>query len=355
MRIGLAYNQKPDTDPTPDAAGKTADVYAEWDEPSTIDAVEQALGLFGSVIRLHADATFPQKLARARVQLVFNMAEGLYGQNREAHVPAICEYLNVPYTASDPLTLSLSLNKARAKEILSYHEVPTARFALVYEQVDLARVRLPYPLFVKPVAEGSGKGIFANNLCRSRTQLRERVSFLLETYKQPVLVETYLPGPEFTVAIIGNGPEAYCLPIVGFDFSTLPAGATPVYGYEAKWIWDTAEHQLDIFECPAKIPEKLYRHIELVALDAYQALGCRDWCRIDIRLDEAGVPNVVELNPLPGIIPDPRMNSCFPKAARAAGFGYDELIQEVVRIAWKRSTGRELVVGAPTLRAGATA
>jgi D-alanine-D-alanine ligase len=357
MRIGLAYNQKPDTDPTADASRKNGDVYAEWDEPSTIDAVEQALGLFGSVIRLHADATFPQKLARARVQLVFNMAEGLYGQNREAHVPAICEYLNVPYTASDPLTLSLSLHKARAKEILSYHEVPTARFAMVHEQVDLARVRLPYPLFVKPVAEGSGKGIFANNLCQSRAQLRERVSFLLETYKQPVLVETYLPGPEFTVAILGNGTEAYCLPIVGFDFSTLPPGATPVYGYEAKWIWDTAEHQLDIFECPAKVPEKLYRHIELVALDAYQALGCRDWCRIDIRLDEAGVPNIVELNPLPGIIPDPRMNSCFPKAARAAGFSYDELIQEVVRIAWKRCTGRELAVGTPVgaLRAGATA
>lgn len=357
MRIGLAYNQKPDTAPAPNASSKTGDVYAEWDEPSTIDAVEQALGLFGSVIRLHADATFPQKLARARVQLVFNMAEGLYGQNREAHVPAICEYLNVPYTASDPLSLSLSLHKARAKEILTYHEVPNARFALVHEQVDLARVRLPYPLFVKPVAEGSGKGIFANNLCRSRTQLRERVSFLLETYKQPVLVETYLPGPEFTVAILGNGTEAYCLPIVGFDFSTLPVGATPVYGYEAKWIWDTAEHQLEIFECPARVPEKLYRHIELVALDAYQALGCRDWCRIDIRLDEAGVPNVVELNPLPGIIPDPRMNSCFPKAARAAGFTYDDLIQEVVRIAWKRCTGRELAVGATVgaLRAGATA
>ena len=357
MRIGLAYNQKPDTAPAPNASSKTGDVYAEWDEPSTIDAVEQALGLFGSVIRLHADATFPQKLARARVQLVFNMAEGLYGQNREAHVPAICEYLNVPYTASDPLTLSLSLHKARAKEILTYHEVPNARFALVHEQVDLARVRLPYPLFVKPVAEGSGKGIFANNLCRSRTQLRERVSFLLETYKQPVLVETYLPGPEFTVAILGNGTEAYCLPIVGFDFSTLPVGATPVYGYEAKWIWDTAEHQLEIFECPARVPEKLYRHIELVALDAYQALGCRDWCRIDIRLDEAGVPNVVELNPLPGIIPDPRMNSCFPKAARAAGFTYEDLIQEVVRIAWKRCTGRELAVGATVgaLRAGATA
>jgi D-alanine-D-alanine ligase len=357
MRIGLAYNQKPALEPAADDPGSTSDVYAEWDEPSTIDAVEQALGLFGTVIRLHADATFPQKLSRARVQLVFNMAEGLYGQNREAHVPAICEYLNVPYTASDPLALSLSLNKARAKEILAYRDVPTARFALVSEQVDLARVRLPYPLFVKPVAEGSGKGIFASNLCQSRAQLRDRVSFLLETYKQPVLVETYLPGPEFTVAIIGNGPEAYCLPIVGFDFSTLPPGSTPVYGYEAKWIWDTAEHQLDIFECPARVPEKTYRHIELVSLDAYQALGCRDWCRIDVRLDEEGIPNIVELNPLPGIIPDPRMNSCFPKAARAAGFAYDELIQEVVRIAWKRVTGRELVVPAAAgrLRAEATA
>ena len=357
MRIGLAYNQKPDPDSAPPDSRRTGDVYAEWDDPSTIDAVEQALGLFGSVIRLHADATFPQKLARSRSQLVFNLAEGLHGQNREAHVPAICEYLNVPYTASDPLTLSLSLNKARAKELLVYHEVPTARFAVVSDSVELARVRLPYPLFVKPVAEGSGKGIFANNLCHTRAQLRERVSFLLETYKQPVLVETYLPGPEFTVAILGNGADAYCLPIVGFDFSTLPPGTTPVYGYEAKWIWDTAEHQLDIFECPARVPEKTYRNIELVSLDAYHALGCRDWCRIDIRLDEAGVPNVVELNPLPGIIPDPRMNSCFPKAARAAGFAYEELIQEVVRIAWRRITGRELAAPATTgeLRAGATA
>jgi len=176
--------------------------------------------------------------------------------------------------------------------------------------------------------------------------LRERVAFLLTTYRQPVLVETYLPGPEFTVAILGNGPGAYCLPIVGLDFSSLPPGATPVYSYEAKWIWDTPEHQLDIFECPARAPERLCREIERVALEAYHALGCRDWCRVDVRVDDGGVPNVVELNPLPGIIPDPKMNSCFPKAARAAGFSYDELIQEVVRIAWQRITGRPLAARA---------
>jgi len=337
MRIGLSYNEKPDPDGSLDDPASTSDAFVEWDELSTIDAVELALSVFGDVIRLEADPLFPQKLALARPHLLFNMAEGLHGPNREAHVPAICEYLNVPYTASDPLTLSLTLHKARAKEMLAGRGVPTARFALVSELSELARVRLRYPLFVKPVAEGSGKGIFANNLCHSRAELRERVAFLLTTYRQPVLVETYLPGPEFTVAILGNGPGAYCLPIVGLDFSSLPPGATPVYGYEAKWIWDTREHPLAIFQCPPTgLADSLCRETERVALDAYRALGCRDWCRIDVRVDRFGVPNVVELNPLPGIIPDPAMNSCFPKAARVAGYGYDELIQEVLRIAWKR-------------------
>ena len=346
MRIGLAYNEKPRSALGADDPASTTDAYVEWDEPSTIDAVEQALSLFGSVIRLEADATFPQKLALARPQIVFNMAEGLSGPNREAHVPAICEYFGVPYTASDPLTLSLTLHKARTKEILAFRGIPTAPFALISAPEDLDRVTLPFPLFVKPVAEGSGKGIFANNLCESESRLRERTLFLLDEYRQPVLVETYLPGREFTVAILGNGTDARCLPIVGFDFTTLPEGATPVYGYEAKWIWDDAEHQLEIYECPARVPADLRAAIEQVSLDAYHALGCRDWCRIDVRLDAEGVPNVVELNPLPGIIPDPKMNSCMPKAARVSGMTYDQLIQEVLRMAWKRIHGRDLVLGA---------
>src|SRR5437762_11240736 len=341
MRIGLAYNEKPD--PAPDAASDSAsDAFAEWDDPSTIAAVEQALGLFGSVIRLEADQFFPQNLVLARPDLVFNMAEGLHGQSREALVPAICEYLNVPYTGSDPLTLALSLHKARTKEILAYRGVATAPFTCVRQAEDLERVALPFPVFVKPVAEGSGKGVFSNNLCHTSAQLRERALFLLHRYAQPVLVETYLPGPEFTVAILGNGPAAYCLPVIGFDFSTLPAGASPVYGYEAKWVWDRPEAPLALFQCPARVPATLYREIERTALDAYHALGCRDWCRVDLRVDRFGVPNVLELNPLPGVIPDPAMNSCFPKAARAAGFDYDELIQEVVRLAWRRLTGQAL-------------
>jgi D-alanine-D-alanine ligase len=350
MRIGLAYNEKPDPAPAGEHDG-TNDAFAEWDDPSTIAAVEQALRLFGSVIRLEADQFFPQNLALARPDLVFNMAEGLRGQSREALVPAICEYLSIPYTGSDPLTLALSLHKGRTKETLAYRGVPTAPFTCVEVLADLERMALPYPVFVKPVAEGSGKGVFTSNLCATPQALWERVRFLLKRYAEPVLIETYLPGPEFTVAILGNGPKAYCLPVIGFDFSTLPQGAPPVYGYEAKWVWDRPEAPLAIFQCPAQVPAALQREIERTALDAYHALGCRDWCRVDLRVDRFGVPNILELNPLPGIIPDPAMNSCFPKAARAVGFGYDELIQEVVRIAWRRLTGRALAADVAPRRA----
>jgi D-alanine-D-alanine ligase len=341
MRIGLAYNQKP-ASAAPDEPPSSSDAFAEWDDPATIDAVAQALGRLGDVLRLEADETFPHKLALSRPDIVFNMAEGLHGQARESLVPAICEFLNVRYTGSDPLALALSLHKGRAKELLAYRGVPTAPFACIERAEDLERVALPYPVFVKPIAEGSGKGVFANNVCESRAQLEERALFLLARYAEPVLVETYLPGPEFTVAILGNSAGAHCLPVIGFDFSALPTGAPPVYGYEAKWIWDTPDRPLAIFQCPAPVAAPLYREIERTALDAYHALGCRDWCRVDIRVDRFGVPNVLELNPLPGIIPDPAMNSCFPKAARAAGIGYDELVQEVVHIAWRRLTGHEI-------------
>jgi D-alanine-D-alanine ligase len=161
-----------------------------------------------------------------------------------------------------------------------------------------------------------------------------------------VVVEAWLPGREFTVAVIGNGDEARCLPIVGMRFDTLPAGAPPIYGYEAKWLWDTVDQPLEIYECPADVPESLDREVKAAALAAYHALDCRDWCRIDVRCDAAGRPMVVELNPLPGILPDPRDNSCVPKAARAAGIEYDDLIRLVADIAWRRISGRSLLTEA---------
>jgi D-alanine-D-alanine ligase len=195
---------------------------------------------------------------------------------------------------------------------------------------------------LKPVWEGSSKGVSEANLAETPAAALERARFLLGRYRQPVLVEAYLPGDEFTVAIMGNGPEASVLPIIRYRFDQLPAGALPVMGYEAKWLWDRRDQPLEVLECPAEIPTGLARQIKRAALAAYHALGCRDWARVDVRLDATAVPNVVEINPLPGIIPDPADNSCFPRAAATAGLSHEELIQAVVRIAWRRLTGREL-------------
>jgi D-alanine-D-alanine ligase len=350
MRIGLAYNQRPEligesphSRPRHPADPTTTDAYVEWDDPATIAAVEHALRSLGEVIRLEAVDDFAARLRAARVDLLFNMAEGLSGPNREAHVPAIAEFLGVPYTASDPLTLSLTLHKARTKEILAFRRIPTAPFVLVTSDADAeALERLPYPVFLKPAWEGSSKGVSVANLADTPTAARSRARELLVTYGEPVLAETFLPGDEFTVAILGNGPEADCLPLIRYRFDVLPPGVPPVMGYEAKWLWDTDERLAQILECPASVPPALARRIEETALAAYHALGCRDWARVDIRLDAAGVPNVLELNPLPGIIPDPAQHSCFPTAAAAAGMPYAQLIQTVARIAWKRLTGREL-------------
>ncbi|MBI2616014.1 MAG: D-alanine--D-alanine ligase [Gemmatimonadetes bacterium] len=354
MRLGLAYNQRPTAISTRREAALsppatlTTEQFVEWDEPETIAAVADALRAFGDVVLLEAIGDFPRRLAEARVDLMFNMAEGRAGPSREAQVPAIAEFLGVPYTASDPLTLAIALHKGRTKEILRQRGLPTPPFLLVESFADLSRLDgVEYPLFLKPVWEGSSKGIGGANRVESSRAAKARAEHLLATYRQPVLAEWYLPGDEFTVAVLGNDGDARCLPLIRYRFETLPHGALPIMGFEAKWVWDTPEASLEVLECPADIAPELLERIQATALAAYRAIGCRDWARLDVRLDAQGVPNVLEINPLPGIIPDPAANSCFPLAAAAAGLSYAEMIHTVVRIAWRRVAGRELAV--PTL------
>jgi D-alanine-D-alanine ligase len=349
-RIGFAYNQKPEStvgpvsaassEPRPDEEPPSSgDVYAEWDSAETIDAVATALAAYGHVIRLEATDEFPERLRAERPDIVFNIAEGLHGSNREAHVPAICEFFDVPYSGSDPFTLSLCLHKARTKDVLTARGIPNAPFALIDSESSLehfVRTARRFPLFLKPVQEGSSKGITEKNLVSDRDELESQARFLLETYSQPVIAEEFLAGAEFTCGVLGNGDDAEVLPLVAINFGSLPPGAVPIYGYEAKWIWDTPSDPLDIFECPARIDDRLRSEIEDVVLRAYRVLGCRDWSRIDVRLDAAGVPNIVEVNPLPGILPNPEDNSCLPKAARAAGLSYDQLIQSALLHAAER-------------------
>jgi len=323
IRIGLAFNLKPDT------AADAGDRYAEWDDERTIAALESALSKAGHVVRLEATADFPDRLRAAGVDIVFNLAEGLGGPNREAHVPAICEFWEIPYVGSDVLTLSTCLDKGRAKEVLAFHGVATPSFTVTGDVADLRGVpRLP--VIVKPVHEGSSKGVTQASYCRTTRDLRAAVAEVLERYRQPALIERWLPGREFTCAIIGNGAGARVLPIVEIDFTAMPPGVVPMYSWEAKWMWDVPARPLRIFECPARVSPALARRIERAALGAYAAVRCRDWARIDLRCDARGVPHVIDINPLPGVLPDPEMNSCFPKAARAAGLDYTAMILAVL-------------------------
>lgn len=302
----------------------------------TINAVKSALEINHDVIMIEANADAFEKFRNSGVDIVFNIAENENGISREAQIPAMLDMLKIPYTGSDPLTLATCLDKSRTKEILSYYGIKTPKFLLVQSIEDLENFNIEFPVFIKPVAEGSSKGIFNSSYVSNFEELRlESQKYLIE-YNQPCLVEEYLPGREFTVALLGNGNETQVLPIIEINFEGLPDNMHPVYSFEAKWILDTRENPMDIYTCPAKIDEELKRKINELALKSYNILRCRDWSRLDVRLDKNGEPNIIEINPLPGILPDPKDNSCFPKAARTAGIEYDDLINRVLYYGAKR-------------------
>jgi D-alanine-D-alanine ligase len=329
MRVGLMYNLKTSNADPADERG------AEWDEPETINAILQALSSEHEVVPIPADLNAYQKLSQHRLDIVFNIAEGHRGPNREAHIPAILEFLNIPYTGSDPFTLSACLDKCRTKEILSYHRIPTPRFHVIRKLSELNGSNL-FPAIVKPLWEGSSIGIRNSSWVENKIELHQEVERIIEGYDQPALVEEAVKGREFTVALLGNENELTVLPIVEIRLDVLPPQAHPIYSYEAKWVWDVQERPLDIFQCPASIDFALKRKLEDVSMAAFRALGCKDWCRIDLRLNGEGAPYVLELNPLPGILPDPRQNSCFPKAARAAGMDYSQMVLRILDVAVQR-------------------
>ena len=330
MRVGLTYNLKKGV-----KDGLTNDWDAEWDTEETIDAVRSALSAQHDVVPLEADENVVENLKGSKPDIVFNIAEGRDGPNRESHVPAMLEMLGIPYTGSDPMTLSLCLDKGRAKEILSFYKVSTPRFQVVSSISERIKLKI-FPLIVKPLHEGSSKGVKNDALVFSPSELKKKVEEIIVQYHQPALVEEYLNGREFTVAVMGNNGDTRVLPIVEIKFDNLPRDINHIYSYEAKWIWDNSKNPIDIFQCPADIDDKLRGNIEEAALKAYKSLRCRDWCRIDIRLDSDNEPNILELNPLPGVLPKPEDNSCFPKAARTAGMSYNEMILSILNIARKR-------------------
>ncbi|MCJ7552436.1 MAG: ATP-grasp domain-containing protein [Ignavibacteriaceae bacterium] len=346
--MALTFNVKPESETTFPAivppnqknpisnTQPSTDTYAEWDTWETINALKDSLEQYHNVTLVEANEDAFNRFRELQPDIVFNIAEGAYGVSRETQIPAMLDMLQIPYTGSDALTLGICLDKARTKEILSYYGIQNAKFKVADNIDDIKNLSFDFPLMVKPVCEGSSKGIYSSSFVRNEHELYSEVNRITNEYNQSALIEEFLPGREFTIAILGNGSDTRILPIIEIVYDRYPEGIVPLYSYEAKWILDTKESEFDVFDCPANIDPVLEEKIKRIALDTYNILRCKDWSRVDVRLDKNGEPSVIEINPLPGIIPDPTENSSFPKAARVAGMTYEDMINSVLYAAAQR-------------------
>jgi D-alanine-D-alanine ligase len=332
MRVGLTFDLRDHYL----AAGYSAEDTAEFDNIETIEALAGALERLGlAVDRIGTVRQLAQRLvAGERWELVFNIAEGLKGVGREAQVPALLEAYDIPYTFSDTMVMALALHKGMAKRVVRDCGVPTAPFAVVETMADLAAVELPFPLFAKPIAEGTGKGVTAASRVTSATALRKLCRQLLERYRQPVLVETFLPGREFTVGIIGTGASA--VPVAVMEVILNAEAEAGVYSYVNKE------------ECESRVVYRLAgdeqaKEAGAVALAAWRALGCRDGGRVDLRQDAGGKPLFLEVNPLAGLHPT---HSDLPIMCTLAGIPYDALIGRIVESARRRCGGAGVSIAA---------
>jgi D-alanine-D-alanine ligase len=340
MRIGLTYDLRADYL----AAGYGEEETAEFDSPVTIEGIEQALLALGQEPdRIGNAQQLMSRLTRGdRWDLVLNIAEGLFGLGRESLVPAILDAYQIPYTFSDPLVTAVCLHKGMTKLVVRNAGVPTPDFAVVERLKDLDRIDLPFPLFAKPVAEGTGKGVTAASKARDPAALRAVCEELLTRYRQPVLVETFLSGREVTVGIWGTGDDAA---VIGtMEIHLRPTAEAEVYSYTNK---ERCEEFVDYsMGQPDKDPE--IRRAEEVALAAYRALGCRDAGRADIRSDGQGRPHFIEINALAGLHPQ---HSDLPLICAGMGIPYVKLIERILRSAAARikPTGRLAMaeVGSP--------
>jgi len=301
MKIGITYNLKSDIENIRPEHLLAEDAFEEFDTEETIDSIASVLEKNGhSVFRLGWGRPAVKRLLEGNIDFVFNISEGFTGRNREAQIPAILEMLEIPHTGSDPLTLSLALDKVVAKQIAKQNNIVSPDYFVVYkkENVEKMPLRIKYPLFIKPAWEGSSKGIQQSSKANNKEDLEYYVRYLLDNYpNQPVLIEQYVQGEEFTVAVLGN-EKPQILGIMRIS-PKIKDGTDFFYSIEVKRDWEN----LVAYECPAKISGALRSDLEKTALAAFKAFGARDVARVDFRVDKSGVAHFLEINPLPGLSP----------------------------------------------------
>jgi D-alanine-D-alanine ligase len=354
-KVAVLANIKDDSQPKPE--GVPPDAFADFDHIETIDAIRAAIETDGhSTVFIQADRDLPYALRDVKPDICFNIAEGLGGDAREAQVPALLEMLQIPYTGSRVLTNGISLDKTLTKRIWRDRRLPVAPFQEFALGDEPLRPELKFPLFVKPAREGTGMGVDLKAIVKNEKEMRERVSYIVNTYQQPALVETFLPGREFTVGILGRPdaklysrhPEWYekdgfhRFPVLELDSSR---SVTPnVYSQAAK-SKDVGEEGAPGYVCPADIDPELDKKLKHFALRAHQLLNALDVSRTDIRLDEEGNPRLLEINTLPGLTPD-YSDLCLQ--SKAEGIRYEDLILEILYLGasrWGMIEPRDLSTG----------
>ena len=334
MKVGIAFDLKTDFSPGPlslagGGAGQPEDLFEEYDSEETVEAIAKAIRAAGhETVMLGGGRRFLELLLRAPPDIVFNIAEGRGSRSREAHVPAACEMLSVPYTHSDPLTLAVTLDKHVAKRLVASYGLSTPAFVLLERAEDLGSAELPpFPLIAKLAFEGSSMGIRRHSRADDRDALEAKIRWLFAEYRQPVLVEQFLTGPEVTAGILGNEQPH----VLGLMEIAPRRGSCEDFIYSLEVKRNYLE-EVD-YHVPPRLPQATLRALERLALGAYRALGCRDVARVDMRLGPDQRPYFLEVNPLPGLNP---VTGDLPIMAARAGWTYDRLIREILAAALAR-------------------
>lgn len=307
----------------------------EYDPPHTIELIKHGIDATGhEYVFVEADENFAENIKMAKPALVFNRAEGLRGDSRESHVPAILEMLNIPYVGSNVLTTAICLNKAWTKKALHYHGISTPNFFVCQNLQEAEKISEGFPYILKPNEEGSSIGITEENLVQNKTQLQTKLKQIIEEYQQPILIEQFIEGREFSTGLLGKpDQDPELLSILEIDFSKFPE-VGGVYGQRAKTVLDSLDHYI----CPAQIPKKLKNTLERLSTDIWYALDTKDFARIDFRMNSEGKLFFLEINPLPGMDFDTEENdlSFYPYMAMKSGYSYDELILRLLESACSR-------------------
>ncbi|RJP29476.1 MAG: ATP-grasp domain-containing protein [Candidatus Omnitrophota bacterium] len=333
MKIALACNLKK-KDKT-----KPVDYFSEFDSEETAQAIISALAKKGHSVDF-VDLNYPDILSyfrKNRVDMVFNIAEGRFGKYRESEVPAVLDYLKIPYTGSRPFSLALALNKSLTKKILIAEGIPTPKSQLFLRGDEELNPELKFPLIVKPNREGSGKGIGLSSVFLKRETLYDKIREIIKVYNQEALVEEFVDGKELTVGILGNNNPTI-LPILEIDFSDCVSSGEYFYSWRMKEFQGNKDLGLTPkFYCPARLDQETASIVKAAALKTHKAIGCFDISRTDIRLNKDNTPYVLEINPLPGLNP---RESNFPMMAYAAGMKYEDIIESILISASERERSK---------------